>query len=96
MTYRQDFTVPAELMEQVAEQGLEIVPELIRIVINAAMQESSGERIFNILSYNADSKSQSVPSKSKIIKSICFMASSCLYSEVLQQTQVCLFMKLHF
>jgi transposase-like protein len=38
MTYRQDFTVPAELMEQVAEQGLEILPELIRIVLNAAMQ----------------------------------------------------------
>ena len=38
MTYRQDFTLPAELMEQVAEQGLEILPELIRIVLNAAMQ----------------------------------------------------------
>ncbi len=43
MTYRQDFTVPAELMEQVAEQGLEIVPELIRIVINAAMQAERSE-----------------------------------------------------
>jgi hypothetical protein len=32
MTYRQDFTLPAELMEQVQEQGLEILPELIRIV----------------------------------------------------------------
>jgi putative transposase len=43
MTYRNDFTVPAELLEQVAEQGLEILPELIRIVINAAMQaERSG------------------------------------------------------
>ena len=38
MTYRQDFTVPAELMEQVQEQGLDILPELMRIVINAAMQ----------------------------------------------------------
>lgn len=38
MTYRNDFTVPAELMEQVQEQGLDILPELIRIVINAAMQ----------------------------------------------------------
>jgi transposase-like protein len=43
MTYRQDFTVPAELMEQVAEQGLEILPELIRIVINAAMQAERNE-----------------------------------------------------
>ncbi len=38
MTYRQDFTLPAELLEQVQEQGLEILPELIRIVLNAAMQ----------------------------------------------------------
>lgn len=43
MTYRQDFTLPAELMEQVAEQGLEILPELIRIVINAAMQAERSE-----------------------------------------------------
>lgn len=43
MTYRQDFTLPAELMEQVAKQGLEILPELIRIVINAAMQAERSE-----------------------------------------------------
>lgn len=43
MTYRKDFTVPAELMEQVQEQGLEILPELIRIVINAAMQAERRE-----------------------------------------------------
>lgn len=43
MTYRQDFTVPAEIMEQVAEQGLDILPELIRIVINAAMQAERSE-----------------------------------------------------
>jgi len=43
VTYRQDFTLPAELMEQVAEQGLEILPELIRIVVNAAMQAERSE-----------------------------------------------------
>jgi transposase-like protein len=43
VTYRQDFTLPAELMEQVAAQGLEILPELIRIVINAAMQAERSE-----------------------------------------------------
>ena len=37
MTYRNDFTVPAELLERVQEQGLDILPELIRIVINAAI-----------------------------------------------------------
>jgi transposase-like protein len=38
MTYRDDFTLPAELLEQVQEQGLEALPELIRVIINTAMQ----------------------------------------------------------
>ena len=43
MTYRQDFTLPAELLAQVQEQGLDILPELIRIVLNAAMQAERNE-----------------------------------------------------
>lgn len=39
MTYQQpDFTLPAELLAQIAEQGFEALPELIRIVINEAMR----------------------------------------------------------
>lgn len=38
MTYQDDFTLPPALLEEVSQQGLEIVPELIRIVLNAAMQ----------------------------------------------------------
>ncbi len=38
MTYQDDFTLPTEILEQVAEQGLDFLPELIRIVINTAMQ----------------------------------------------------------
>lgn len=45
MTYRNDFTLPAELMEQVQEQGLDVLPELIRIVINAAMQAERSEHL---------------------------------------------------
>jgi len=37
MTYREDFTVPAELLEQVSRQGLDISPELIRVIVNNAM-----------------------------------------------------------
>ena len=37
MTYREDFTLPAELLEQVQEQGLDVLPELIRTIINHAM-----------------------------------------------------------
>jgi putative transposase len=38
MTYQSDFTLPSEILEQIAEQGFDFLPELIRIVINAAMQ----------------------------------------------------------
>jgi len=38
MTYQSDFTLPSELLEQIATQGFDVLPELIRIVINAAMQ----------------------------------------------------------
>jgi len=38
MTYQNDFTLPTELLEQIAVEGLEVLPELIQIVINAAMR----------------------------------------------------------
>jgi putative transposase len=38
MTYQEDFTLPSEMLEQIAAQGFGILPELIRIVINTAMQ----------------------------------------------------------
>jgi putative transposase len=38
MTYQSDFTLPSEILEQIAEQGFDFLPELVRIVINAAMQ----------------------------------------------------------
>ena len=45
MTYQKDFTLPAELLEQVQEQGLDVLPELIRIVLNAAMQAERSEHL---------------------------------------------------
>ena len=38
MTHGPDCTLPAEILEQIAEQGLDVLPELIRIVVNTAMQ----------------------------------------------------------
>jgi transposase-like protein len=38
MTYQGDFTLPTELLEQIAAHGLDHLPELIRVVVNAAMQ----------------------------------------------------------
>jgi putative transposase len=45
MTYREDFTLPAEILEQVQAQGLDVLPELIRIVIDAAMQAERSEHL---------------------------------------------------
>jgi transposase-like protein len=38
MTYESDCTLPDELLEQIAQQGLEALPALIQTVINRAMQ----------------------------------------------------------
>jgi len=45
MTYREDFTLPGELLEQVKEQGLDVLPELIRVIINTAMQAERSEHL---------------------------------------------------
>jgi transposase-like protein len=38
MTYKKDCTLPEELLEQIAEHGFEVLPELIQTVVNTAMQ----------------------------------------------------------
>jgi transposase-like protein len=38
MTYKTDCTLPSDLLEQIAAQGFDFLPELIRILVNAAMQ----------------------------------------------------------
>jgi putative transposase len=38
MTYQENFTLSAELLEKIASEGLDFLPELIRVVVNAAMQ----------------------------------------------------------
>jgi putative transposase len=38
MTYQDNFTLQPEIMEQIAGQGLEYLPELIRSIVNAAMK----------------------------------------------------------
>jgi len=38
MTYQTDCTLLEELIEQIAQQGLDILLEIIRTVINTAMQ----------------------------------------------------------
>ncbi len=38
MTYKADCTLPSDLLQQIADQGLDYLPELIRILVNSAMQ----------------------------------------------------------
>lgn len=37
LTYQEDFPFPKEYLEQISGQGTEYLPELIRILVNAAM-----------------------------------------------------------
>jgi putative transposase len=38
MTYKDDYSIPQEVLEQICEEGFDALPELIRIMINAAMK----------------------------------------------------------
>ncbi len=38
MTYRKDCTLPEELLEQIAQEGFDVLPQLIQTVINTAMR----------------------------------------------------------
>jgi putative transposase len=38
MTYHKDFTIPSEIMEQITDEGLGCLPEMIRVMMNAAMK----------------------------------------------------------
>jgi putative transposase len=38
MTYQNDFSIPSEIMEQISNEGLDCLPDLIRVMINTAMQ----------------------------------------------------------
>jgi hypothetical protein len=45
MTYQDDCTLPEGLLEQLAIQGLDILPELIRIVVNQAKKLERQEHL---------------------------------------------------
>lgn len=45
MTYQDDFTLPSELMEQIASEGLDFIPTLMEILINAAMQAERSKHL---------------------------------------------------
>ena len=57
MTYQDDFTLPIEIQEQVVEHGLDYLPELIRIVINTAMQ-AERQKHLGVAAYERSRKRQ--------------------------------------
>jgi len=38
MTYQNDFTLPGEFLERIAAEGFEVLPEMIRLLMNKAME----------------------------------------------------------
>jgi putative transposase len=70
MTYQSDFTLPSEILEQIVEQGFGFLPELIRIVINAAIQ-SEWQQYLQVAPYqhSPDRRGHANGYKPKTIKS---------------------------
>jgi hypothetical protein len=59
-------SIPAELMEQVTEQGVDVLPELIRVVINAAMQAERSEHL-QAAPYQHGESAEAMPTGSSLI-----------------------------
>lgn len=57
MTYQDDFTVPAEIMEQIASEGTDYIPELVGMLLNAAMKLER-ERYLKAKSYERSEERQ--------------------------------------
>jgi transposase-like protein len=55
MTYQNDCTLPNEVLEQIAEQGLDYLPELIRLVVNAAMK-AERQQYLGVVPYERSEK----------------------------------------
>ncbi len=55
MTYQHNCTLPKEILEQIAEQGLDYLPTLIRIVVNAAMK-AERQRYLGVAPYERSEK----------------------------------------
>ena len=69
MTYNDDFTLPTEYLEQLAEQGMDYMPELIRILLNLAMR-AERQKHLGVAPYerSADRKGYANGFKEKTLK----------------------------
>ena len=57
MTYQEHFTVNPNLIEEISKSGLEFMPELIRIIVNAAMLEER-QKYLGVAPYERDEERQ--------------------------------------
>lgn len=55
MTYPNDCTLPNELLERINEQGLDYLPDLIRVVVNAAMK-AERQQYLGVVPYERSEK----------------------------------------
>lgn len=69
MTYQPNYSLPVELVELAAAQGLDALPEVLRIVINAAMtaerQKFLGLNLTNAARSDAATPTASSPRRSR-------------------------------
>lgn len=57
MTYQNNFTANQELIEEISRNGLDFMPELIRIIVNAAMKEER-QKYLGVNPYERDEDRQ--------------------------------------
>ena len=57
MTYQDNFTATQELIEEISRNGLDYMPELIRIIVNAAMKEER-QKYLGVNPYERDEDRQ--------------------------------------
>jgi len=64
MTYQNNSTPSPEILEKILEQGLEYVPELIRIIVNEAMKQER-QKFLGVDPYQRDEERQGHPNSFK-------------------------------
>ena len=57
MTYQPHCTVPKEILEQIASEGIDALPELLRVLINSAMQ-AEREKYLGVGAYERSAQRQ--------------------------------------
>lgn len=77
MTFRDDFTLPAELLKQVQEQGLDILSELLRVILNGAMQAEAADDLRTI--FNAPDRTTAETDLTKTVIKYVFAITALLY-----------------